>query len=180
MSEIDNAREVIASLKLTAQQIGANQYRMLYRMGTLVRDTAREYAPISPDMGTLKAWRHAQEGAGKKPRTPAQEAADKGRRKANATSRAKPGGLERAVSMKATKDDAEIFVATNSEAGKYAWRIHEEKGKAWKHRGPGTVLKGAKADDKFIWRAMVDNEAKLETIARDQVEKAIEQANRGT
>lgn len=36
--------------------------------------------------------------------------------------------------------------------GKYALRIHDEKGKAWRRRGPGTVAKGARADDKFILR----------------------------
>lgn len=45
-------------------------------------------------------------------------------------------------------------MAANAEAGKYAKRIHDEKGKTWRKRGPGTVAKGARADDKYIQRAV--------------------------
>ena len=55
---------------------------------------------------------------------------------------------------KGLSTDAEVYVAANAEAGKYAKRIHDEKGKTWRKRGPGTVAKGARADDKYILRAV--------------------------
>lgn len=82
----------------------------------------------------------------------------KARRKASSHSRAAPGGLERSIQWRMTGKgfalDAEIYVAANAEAGKYAKRLHDEKGKTWRKRGPGTVVKGARADDKFILRAV--------------------------
>jgi len=63
-------------------------------------------------------------------------------------------------------------------AGRYAWRIHEEKGKTWFKRGKGTIAKGERADEKFIERALKDNADKIREIAESQVEKAIQEANR--
>lgn len=88
----------------------------------------------------------------------AAQRAGKARRKAGSHSRHAPGGLERSIEWRLTGRgfalDAEIYVAANAEAGKYAKRIHDEKGKTWRRRGPGTVAKGARADDKFILRAV--------------------------
>ena len=82
----------------------------------------------------------------------------KARRKAGSHSRHAPGGLERSIQWrligKGFSLDAEIYVAANAQAGKYAKRIHDEKGKTWRKRGPGTVAKGARADDKYILRAV--------------------------
>lgn len=82
----------------------------------------------------------------------------KARRKASSHSRAAPGGLAKSIQWrligKGFNLDAEIYVAANAEAGKYAKRIHDEKGKTWWKRGPGTVAKGARADDKYILRAV--------------------------
>lgn len=84
--------------------------------------------------------------------------AGKARRKAGSHSRHAPGGLERSIQWrligKGLNLDAEIYVAANAEAGKYAKRIHDEKGKTWRKRGPRTVAKGARADDKYILRAV--------------------------
>lgn len=82
----------------------------------------------------------------------------KARRKASSHSRAAPGGLERSIQWRMAGRgfalDAEVYVAANAEAGKYAKRIHDEKGKTWRKRGPGTVAKGPRADDKYILRAV--------------------------
>ena len=64
-----------------------------------------------------------------------------------------PGGLERSIECLYGADHAEVFVASNAEAGEYAEIIHDEKGKKWKDRGPGTQAKGERADEKFIERA---------------------------
>lgn len=179
--DIDGSEDFIRRLKLTAQQIGSHLYRAHYRMGELVKREAIMNAPKSPTQQDLDAWRKAlRDARGKGDRTPAQQAADKARKKDRATSRPNPGGLMRSISMTANKHDAEIFVASNSEAGKYAVRMHDEKGKTWKRRGPGTIAKGPRADEKFILRAIRENEQNLVRIAEDQMNKAIEQANRGT
>jgi hypothetical protein len=167
--EIDNAREVIAQLKLTAKRIEAQQARMLYRAGSLVQREAKKNAPKSPTM---------QELENRSTGTQAQRDAGKRRRNDRSTSRPSPGGLEQSIEMRSNAMNAEIFVAANSSAGRYAWRIHEEKGKTWWKRGKGTQAKGARADDKFIERALADNTENLRKIAESQVEKAIQEANR--
>lgn len=77
-------------------------------------------------------------------------------RKTTAVSRTIPGGLMRSITTKADSEEAIIFVPQNSEAGKYASKIHDLKNKpgGWKNRGPGTVAKGPEADEKFISRAI--------------------------
>ncbi len=97
------------------------------------------------------------------------------RRKADerSTGRAKPGGLERSVSMTHGSDNAEVFIATNSEAGKYAFRMHEQKGISWHERGPGTIQKGGRADDKFIERAINENQDEFAKIIKTEIGKAM-------
>ena len=64
-----------------------------------------------------------------------------------------PGGLERSIDLLWSDERAEVYVAANAEAGEYAKVIHDEKGRKWKERGPGTQAKGDRADEKFIERA---------------------------
>lgn len=104
----------------------------------------------------------------------------KKRRKANATSRAKPGGLERSISEETNKAtgniseaSASIFVSQSSEASKYAKVIHDEKGKRWKKRGAGTMMKGSRADDKFIERAIVENDDKFQAKFERAIQRGI-------
>lgn len=52
---------------------------------------------------------------------------------------------------------ARFYVSRHSEAGAYARRIHDDKGKTWFNRGIGTIAKGPQADEKFIERAINDN-----------------------
>lgn len=80
--------------------------------------------------------------------------------------------------MTSDATNATIFVATNSEAGKYAFRIHEQKGTAWKNRGPGTIAKGSQADDKFIVRAINDTRPQQIAILQDELKKALDKGKR--
>lgn len=88
---------------------------------------------------------------------------------------ANPGGLERSIRLEVKDDRAVIYVAENSEARdrhsgfNYARRIHDEKGKKWWKRGAGTIAKGARADEKFIERAVFGNADKY----RAKIDKAI-------
>lgn len=161
----------------------------MYRIGTTVKKTAVEYAPISPSITILRNLKRAGGNAGDSIYTKATKRrggqhvmmtkwyADRLDMLLSpdprATSRAKPGGLMRSIQFASDQTKAEIFVPVNSPAGKYAFKMHEEKGKTWKHRGPGTQAKGYKADDKFIERAIKDNESKLVKIVDDEVAKAV-------
>jgi len=111
-----------------------------------VKDLSSDYAPKSPTDAEAKAR------GGKSGKT-------------------LPGALQSSIDMKATVNFAEIFVPTNSPAGAYAYRIHEEKGSKWWKRGPGTVAKGEKADEKFIERAISDSEKDLITILDDEIKQ---------
>jgi hypothetical protein len=104
-------------------------------------------------------------------KNPAKAKARRGKtRKARATSRAKPGGLERSIELftDVQRMEAIVYVAANSEAGKYAKKMHDEKGLSWGKPGPGSVLKGPRADSKFIARAINDGQTQLgEKIASE-------------
>jgi len=132
--------------------------RAMLKCGLIARDEARRNAPISPTQKTKNNLH----------KTKSKRAAGE-----RSTSRAKPGGLIRAISTKSGPDNAEVFVATNSEAGKYAFRIHEEKGISWHERGPGTIQRGARADDKFIERAINDNQDEFARIIKTEIGKAM-------
>jgi hypothetical protein len=84
-----------------------------------------------------------------------------------------PGGLERSISYRADAQVCSIYCASNSEAGLYARRIHDEKGKTWFKRGIGTRAKGPKADDKFLLRAIADSNEEVLVIVRDVSDKAL-------
>ena len=86
-----------------------------------------------------------------------------------------PGGLQNSITMRNTPEQAEIFVPENSPAGKYAVRIHDMKNQpgGWHNRGPGTIAKGAQADEKFIERAINDNMPEIDRIVNDQIDKIL-------
>lgn len=138
------------ALKDTARVMYREAIRNAPRSVTAAQARAERKAKWKAKHGNLKGFAKAQ-SAGMK------------RRKANSHSRAMPGGLERSIRWElkgsGLSSDAEIFVARNAEAGAYAKYIHDEKGKKWFKRGPGTRRKGDRADEKFIERAVNDNRA---------------------
>ncbi len=138
--------------------------RAMQDAGRQAHKDAIANAPRSPTAAQARAQRKsnwvAKHGDGKASIRAFNKAQRQGkaRRKANSHSRHAPGGLMKSIQWRMTGKgfalDAEIYVAANAEAGKYAKRIHDEKGKTWRRRGPGTVAKGPRADDKFILRAV--------------------------
>jgi hypothetical protein len=130
--------------------------RALDRIGRIARAAAIENAPRSPTSEQIAALR--------KTRGPTN-------RKATASSRPMPGGLERSISLEVTPTFAAVFVAANSEAGDYAAIIHDAKGEAWQDRGPGTIAKGTQADEKFIERAIADNAETFDGIVESEHRK---------
>lgn len=159
--------EALRDLASAAKDGAAATRRALTRILFLAQREARDYAPRSPSQKILRALRKTKRRV---------------KRKDRATHRASPGGLER--SIKVTIEDVGavslvrdlngvIFVEANSEAGKYAGRIHDEKGLTWHNRGPGTVQKGDQADHKFIERAVLNNEDQFMDIILDEHRKAV-------
>ncbi len=87
-----------------------------------------------------------------------------------------PGGLERSISMEVKETYGRVFVASSSEAGKYAAYIHDERGVKWQRLGPGSLAKPGKAQgvgEKFIERAIAGNRKNFETVFEDELAKAL-------
>lgn len=137
------------ALNATAREMHRDAIRNAPRSPTAAQARAARKAKWQAKHGNTKGFAKAQ-AAGIK------------RRKPDSHSRAMPGGLERSIKweMKGSglSSDAEIFVAANAEAGKYAKYIHDEKWKKWRNRGVGTIGKGERADDKYIERAVKGKE----------------------
>lgn len=161
--------------------IGQNINRALWECGMLAQRESVKNAPRSPKATEVRASRKAAcASKGKKP-TKNQKAAWASRRNPRSTTRPKPGGLERSIKMQVQQKQnwgdsaACIYVGSDAEAAKYAVTIHDEKGKTWRNRGIGTIAKGARADDKFIERAITDNEKTFHQKLTNALGKAIEQ-----
>lgn len=158
--EIDGQERLLAALArlpVEARQAGG---RAIRRATELVRRRSLSNAPRSPTQFQKNKLRKTRRDTRKQ-------------RKATAFTRAKPGGLERSIEGSVDADGltGRVYVAANSEAGKYAVRIHDEKGRTWHRRGPGTVAKGRAADAKFIERALNDSNGDIAAIIGDELRK---------
>ena len=142
----EGVKAALSRLDRVAKGSESVMKRTNFRIGAQVRDVARQdFSPVSPTQQLINANRKG----------PARQ------RKPRAYSRTKPGGLERSHEFLSDAEEIEVFIATNSEAGPYAFRMHEMRGKEWWNRGPGTISKGPKAGDRFIERAIVDQEGNI-------------------
>lgn len=152
--------QAIAELERWGGQLSGVQKRCHFEIGKILLPEARKNAPKSPTRQTLNRIRKTKR---------------KTRRNPRATSRHTPGTLEKSIQTDANEQRLEIGVPSNSNAGQYAYKMHEEKGRTWFKRGPGTVQKGAHADEKFIERAIEDNDANglLAKIIAYEVERGI-------
>lgn len=159
--DINGLNELTGSLETLPQRVRDAANRGIARATARVYKDAFKNAPKSPTMAqAARATRKTRRDTSKS-------------RKPTATTRAKPGGLERSISMATDKARIEgsVFVAANSEAGKYAGRLHDEKGSGWSKRGPGTIAKGPQADEKFISRAVSSNEGNTTKVIADELGK---------
>lgn len=143
---VENLLRGLAKVAPTASR------RSMARCGLIAVREAKANAPRSPTMkqhsATLK-------------------------RKRRTARRMLPGGLEKSIEYEADETHCSVFVAANSQAGRYAKRIHDEKGVTWRNRGAGTVAKGPRADEKFIERAIRDNAQTFGAIVEDELRKAL-------
>jgi len=156
MSQVTGASEVAAAIKALAQKSHEASQRALNRAVNRVQTVAIDNAPRSP----TQSQRQAQNKTRKR-----------GKRKPNASTRAMPGGLEKSIEKRVEGLQGFVYVAANAPAGKYAARMHDEKGRSWSRRGPGTVAKGTKADAKFIERAVNDEQSNIVKIIEDEHRK---------
>jgi hypothetical protein len=164
---VNGVKEIMLAFDRLPQAARAAAGNGVYRATVLVRGTAVEYAPVSPtDVQAARDTRKTRKNTSK-------------RKKPTATSRRKPGALERSISMSvitAPRIEGSVFVAENAECRSakgynYAKRIHDEKGKSWQNRGPGTINKGPKADHKFIERALKDKDKEIDAIMAEEMQK---------
>ena len=151
-NDIQGLDAVNAALRNLTKVAPQAARRAMARCGLIAVREAKANAPRSPTMkqhsATLK-------------------------RKKRTARRMLPGGLEKSIEFEATETGCSVFVASNSQAGRYARRIHDEKGVTWRNRGPGTIAKGARADEKFIERAIKDNVQNFGLIVDDELRKAL-------
>ncbi len=154
-------------------------HRGTVRAGLKTAELARNYAPRSPSETEKRMAKRDPKPAKRGRLSRIVKAVKKWidkhlRRKKRASSgkaHAVPGGLEKSIESASTREGCSIFVASNSYAGKYAKRIHDEKGKKWWKRGPGTVRKGAQADEKFIERALRDRAQQNIALVMGEIQK---------
>jgi hypothetical protein len=152
MSDIQGLDAVNAAIRDLSKVAPTAARRAMSRCGLIAVREAKANAPKSPTMKQLSATL---------------------KRKKRTTRRLMPGGLERSIAYEASETGCSVFVASNAEAGRYAKRIHDEKGITWRNRGPGTIAKGPRADEKFIERAIRDNAQNFALIVDDEVRKAL-------
>lgn len=79
--------------------------------------------------------------------------------------------LRDSITLESYSDHVEIGVPINSEAGSYAEKIHDERGKTWHNLGERSVQKGA--TDKFIFRAYDDIKRREKEMVDKIIEKTI-------
>ena len=157
MADITGLEQLNAAILDLRRQTARGIRRALVEIGDHAMREAKANAPISPTMkrtsSTLK-------------------------RKKRTASRKMPGGLEKSIFREILPGDSgvSVFVPQNglcqSKKGfNYAKRIHDEKGSKWRKRGPGTVAKGARADAKFVERAIKDNVDKYTAFIEKEIRK---------
>lgn len=154
--KVGNADAVAVYLRNCGRAMTQAASRAMKRISNVVLKKAVEYAPRSATRTiiskTLKVQRRSK-------------------------SQRTPGGLEKSIKSTVrrvgTDADAIVFVASNAPAGKYAARIHNQKGKTWFKRGPGTVAKGPQADEKFIARAIKDTERYFMPILEQETQRGL-------
>ena len=152
MADITGLEAVTAELAKLRRVAPLAAKRAMAHCGFLAVREAKANAPRSPTMKQISATL---------------------KRKKRTSRKVLPGGLEKSIEYDADERRCSVFVASNSMAGKYAKRIHDEKGHSWRNRGAGTVAKGSRADEKFIERAIKDNVEKFTAIVKDELGKAL-------
>jgi|3_EtaG_2_1085321.scaffolds.fasta_scaffold124799_2 hypothetical protein len=113
--------------------------RMLKIIGSIVHGKAKAYAPRSATKAEY-------------------ESTLKGGKTKRATSSFTTNNLKKSITTEVKRDRVEIGVPSNSPAGDYAEKMHDDKGKSWKKLGKHN---DGKATDKYIFKAYADSEKEI-------------------
>lgn len=148
--EVQGQRELEKALRDAADRVPVAVAKMTKRSAGVLRRTAVAYAPISPSQDQLSKAR---------------------KRRGVPLLRAVPGGLMRSIDARAGSDYVEVYVALNSAAGKYAYKMHNLRHITWEKLGVGSMAKGAQAKEKYIFRAIKDREKDLYVILQSEINK---------
>ena len=152
-------RELVRLMKKLRKASKGNQKiinKMFKKIGAIILGVSRAYAPRSMTKGeylsTLKG----------------------GVTKRN-TSSFTTGNLKKSITVEVKSDRVEIGVPSNSPAGKYAEKMHDEKGRSWRRLG---WQNDQKATDKFIFKAFADKRREInkevETMLDDVIKGIIQ------
>ncbi len=152
---------------------GASVNFNLERIG----DNTRKHLLVALERIGLHAMRESKRNA---PRSPTMRQTSATLiRKRRTKRKSTAGGLEKSIAHEVRRAgldvEARVFVPRNSAAGAYAAYIHDLKGVRWFKRGIGTVRKGARADEKFVERAIKDNSAAYGRAIQGAVESALKE-----
>ena len=147
-------KKFIKDLEQFGVKMKRRQKLAFFKAGKLVEGTAKKYCPMSETADQISARLKTKERTEQK--------------------KIDPGRLAQSIRLMSHDDKhAAIGVPSNSGAGKYASRIHDEKGSSWFKVGRGTKAKGPQADSEFITRAVKDETDAIITIFSKQIEKAL-------
>ena len=80
------------------------------------------------------------------------------------------GNLKKSIRSELKKFSLSIHVPANSPAGKYAEKIHDERGKTWRNIGKHN---DAKATDKFIFKAYDEEEKVIDAELNEMLDAVI-------
>ena len=144
MSEVNvdtrELRAFVNRLDKAGKNTPANIKKMLKKVGVIVQGKARTYAPRSMTksqyVSTLKGGKTKQ-----------------------AASKFHPGQLKKSITAEQSKNKVEIGVPSNAPAGKYAEKMHDDRGRSWKELNK---FNDPDATDKYIYKAYDDSEGNIE------------------
>ena len=153
-------RAAIRKLEALPAKAGRGMKTALQRIGLRVKGTAQAYCPESPTKGqyvrTLKTRKTKRNDFN-------------------------PGALRNSITSKLEDESVLIYVPSNSPGGKYAEKIHAERGKTWQHLGPGSKAKNVSGNvgDKFIENAGKDEQKNFEREIQGVIADLIRGFNHG-
>lgn len=140
-----NVLNTEAGVKLGAGQ-QAKVPGMIQEVGRFVHAEAVLRAPISPKQEQVILKKPTKTGKAR-----------------FTTQKHNPGGLERSITLRFLDGGlaAMVFVPSTSEAGRYAGRMHDERGQSWQNLGPGSLAKPGSSTgavgEKYVVRAWTEN-----------------------
>jgi len=154
MSVTINDKELISLMK-KFERVGKKNpkiiSKMLKKVGVIIQGKAEKYAPRSKTKGeyirTLKGG--------------------KTKRKASSFT---VGNLKKSITLEQKKNSVEIGVPINAPGGKYAEKMHDEKGKTWEELGDQNTNK---ATDKYIFKAYDDSKSEINKELNHMLDEVI-------